>query len=522
MNEIKHYVLPENTNRLYTEEAISSIGLTRDVAAKINELVDAYNELSKEDLQWKQTQEGIIRKGALYMKDNLVNTLYDLLKIYDKDEIKNAMMEAYGEELEALTKAAVYITPQMFGAVGDGFTNDSLAIENAIAALNPGETLYFPKGTYLMTGKPVEIKTPNITFDGEGLIVCDYGFRPKASHFKVEGLRFEGLEYSLDCKAFAIENYDNPVIENFTFKDCYFKNFFYSVYAVGGAYEHDGTEAAKGYPVRDIVIENCYSTTYTDRNAAHFQCIQVENISYMNNRTYGGQNASSYNAIKGNGFIRVIGNYDHNNSYASCEVENGSGNAVIANNTFNAKIWVDDSYSVVVNGNTTKEGVFVTVGSNVGDCENVVISNNVCKNVKCEQFGTYNGGIIRNVSIHGNTINGNNSHGIFLHGNAVAKAKIVNNFITGANTNDIAVQRNEQLNCYISGNIGNDKILLIAGTGGNVYALDNHCVTVQGTRNSLPVSHYERAFDGLKVKDTNGVEYRVNVNTSGSVYATKY
>ena len=149
MQKLERYVLPENTNRLYTEEAISSIGLTRDVAAKINELVDAYNELSKEDLQWKQTQEGIIRKGVIYMKDNLVNTLYDLLKIYDKEEIKNAMMEAYGEELEALTKAAVYITPQMFGAVGDGVNDDTLAIQTAIDEANKkSRVLYMPSGVY--------------------------------------------------------------------------------------------------------------------------------------------------------------------------------------------------------------------------------------------------------------------------------------------------------------------------------------------------------------------------------------
>lgn len=79
MKDITHFNLPEHTNTLYQKEAISSISLTRDVADKINELVDAYNELSKTDLQWKQTQEGTIRKGVLYMKDNLVNTLNDLM-----------------------------------------------------------------------------------------------------------------------------------------------------------------------------------------------------------------------------------------------------------------------------------------------------------------------------------------------------------------------------------------------------------------------------------------------------------
>ena len=523
MERISNFMLPEHTNSLYKSEASSSIALTKDVAAKINELVDAYNNLYETDLKWKQTQEGIIRKGVLFMKDNLINSLYDLLKIYDNDSIRNVMLETYGAELQNLSKLKVFVTPQMFGAKGDGVTNDIEAIENAIASLNEGEVLFFPRGTYLMTGREVYINTANITFMGEGLIKCDYGFRPNASNFKAIGMQMESTGYSTENRAFMIDKATaSEYIENFTFKDCIFRNFFYSVCCIGGAYTFDGTEAATGYPIRDVVIENCYSETFTNQNAGHFQCIQVENISYINNRTYGGQNASSYNAIKGNGFIRVIGNYDHNNSYASCEIENGSGKAVISNNTFNSKIWVDDSFDVVVNANTTEGGISVTVGSNNGDANNVIISNNTCKNIRCEQFGTYVGGVINNVNINGNNVNGTNTHGIWLHGNAVKNAKVCNNFISGTNTNDIAVQRNAQLVCYIHSNFGNGNKVLIAGSGGTVFAIDNFNVEVSGVRESLPVSHYERSFNGLKVTDTNGDEWRINVNTSGSVTTTKY
>lgn len=524
MEQIKNFVLPEHTNRLYQEEAISSIGLTRDIAAKINELVDAYNELSQIDLEWKQAQEGAIRKGILYMKDNLLIALRDLLKIYDNDAIKNAMLEVYGAELD---KMRVFVTPQMFGAVGDGSANDIDAIEAAIAALGEGGVLFFPNGVYRMEGRPVDINRPNVTFAGNGLIRCDFGFRPKASNFKAVGLYMEGTTLSNDCRAFWINNpaeegKEPTYLENFSFKDCAFINFFYAIAAVGGAYNHDGTEEEIGYPVRDVVIENCYSSTYEDQNVGHFQCIQVENISYINNRTYGGTTASSYNAIKGNGFIRVVGNYDHNNKYASCELENGSGKAVVANNTFGGKIWIDDSFDVVVNANVTTEGILITVGSGVGDANNVVVSNNTCRNIRCEQFGTYNGGIINNVNIIGNNVAGDNTHGIWLHGNAVKNARVSNNFITGTNTNDIAVQRNAQLVCYVSGNFGNGKTVLIAGSGGTVFAIDNFNVNVSGVRDSLPASHYEREFNGIRLTSSDGTPYRVNVSDSGNVYTTAY
>lgn len=80
MKRINHFMLPEHTNSLHKNEAISSISLTKEVAEKINELVDELNKLSKEDLAWKQNQEGIIRKGVIYMKDNLINSLNDLME----------------------------------------------------------------------------------------------------------------------------------------------------------------------------------------------------------------------------------------------------------------------------------------------------------------------------------------------------------------------------------------------------------------------------------------------------------
>lgn len=472
---------------------------------------------------------GKIAETVVYIREHLTDTVLETIGgMKDDGELEAIIVSALSPLLARIDKKTEHIVSvKEFGATGNGATNDICAIEEAIASLNPGDTLVFPKGVYLMEGNPVVINKPRITFTGEGIIVCDYGFRVRGSYFKAIGLTMLGGKYSTDCRAFMIDNETpsggEPIyLEGFTFKDCSFTDFFYSVYASGGAYNYDGTEAAIGYPVRDVVIENCYSSTYEDKNAGHFQCIQVENISYINNRTYGGQNATSYNAIKGNGYIRVIGNYDHNNSYGSTEIENGSGHVVIANNTFGSKIWVDDSFDVVVNGNVTNDSIHVTVGSNNGDAENVVVSNNVCKNIRCEQFGNYQGGLIKHVNIIGNTVNGDNTHGIWMHGNAVTQAKIADNFICGTNTNDIAIQRNAQLECFIHNNFGSGKLLLIAGSGGKVFALDNYNITVSGNRDSLPASHLEREFNGLKVTDTTGVAWRVNVNTSGEVFSTKY
>lgn len=47
-----------------------------------------------------------------------------------------------------LDKLGVFVTPQMFGAKGDGVTDDTEAIQNAF---NSGEKIFFPKGTYCVS-----------------------------------------------------------------------------------------------------------------------------------------------------------------------------------------------------------------------------------------------------------------------------------------------------------------------------------------------------------------------------------
>ena len=100
MKKIKHFILPKQYNELYTKEAISSISLTRDVADKINELIDSYNNLSDDDLVWKHEIEGTVRKAIIYIKDHLLNTLYDMAEMYKQDGFFEKYVKEYMNGLE--------------------------------------------------------------------------------------------------------------------------------------------------------------------------------------------------------------------------------------------------------------------------------------------------------------------------------------------------------------------------------------------------------------------------------------
>lgn len=59
------------------------------------------------------------------------------------------------------------IYPTSFGAKGDGVTDDTDAIQRAINALQPGQWLVFPPGTYVHS-RSLWIKTPNTTLWSSG------------------------------------------------------------------------------------------------------------------------------------------------------------------------------------------------------------------------------------------------------------------------------------------------------------------------------------------------------------------
>lgn len=183
-------MLPEHTNKLYTKEAISSISLTRDVGDKINEIIDALNKISDDDLIWKHEQEGRIEKGVLFMKDNLINSIYDLLKLYlDTEQVDMILVNLINNTIRELTAKSQFITPEMYGAVGDGNVDDTQAflemikdVESQLPMRNFGDeepAKDYTNVSFIFAGKykiskPITFDTTyGLTINGLNLIASD-------------------------------------------------------------------------------------------------------------------------------------------------------------------------------------------------------------------------------------------------------------------------------------------------------------------------------------------------------------
>ena len=91
--------------------------------------------------------EGTIVKTLGYNK--IADNGGAFYKIYNTKEQNSEHYENLSNGKYALLIPNGYITPQMFGAIGDGVADDTISIQNA---LNSGKPVYIPSGTYLVSG----------------------------------------------------------------------------------------------------------------------------------------------------------------------------------------------------------------------------------------------------------------------------------------------------------------------------------------------------------------------------------
>lgn len=223
MKTIEKFMMPEHHNNLYQNEAGSTIALSREVCDKVNELVDAYNSISKTDLEWKHEQEGRIRKGITYMKDNLLNTIRSLLEIYlDNGTVDEILADVINGTTNTILKKTTYVTPEMYGAVGDGIQDDTEALQRMITVIEgslptrnfEGEEsckdysiIQFQfRGQYKITRPIVFEKTYGVLldnlkliagngFDGEGMLV----FKTVTRNFRAMNMTLNGNHKADKC-----------------------------------------------------------------------------------------------------------------------------------------------------------------------------------------------------------------------------------------------------------------------------------------------------------------------------------
>lgn len=388
-----------------------------------------------------------------------------------------------------------------YGAVGDGVINDTLNLQNALNDLSEGEILIFPMGfTFLFD--EIEVTTKGVTLTGGGTLLINTRLLIKNSDISIHHLKFDSNNIQ-NLGANGVVGYANLIntdIQNIRIFNNEFYNFSYATDFRGNSLDNINPPL---HHIINLEIYNNLSVANVGTNAGHFQHTGCKNVKIHNNSTYNGQNATSYNFFSNCEDIVITANYDDNNSYGSCEIENGSKNVVINGNMFKQDLLIDDCENVLITNNIMRQ-LRLTVG--IYDTKNIKISNNRIGSFSIASDASYiPGNMTYNIELYDNTFYGDvRSWGILTPSGLVNEFIVKNNifdfvYTSGqiGMTNDITVKAN------IEGNIINGDFT-VSQTDGEIQFYNNKEYTLNGSVQTIKLRNFFDTEKDVVFGDTSG------------------
>lgn len=175
-NEIANLIANANAGDKYSELVDIRVGFNgkiynsagqavRSQIETVNRQIQDVNNQVKMEIRNIDDQVQRLNEGGLLLKDDVIGENVEAW-LNEHPEATTTVQDA-SLGVEKLTDEAKlhlvkdYVTPQMYGAKGDGETDDTEAIKQAIAS---GLPVFIPKGNYIVT-ETIEIATP-ITITG--------------------------------------------------------------------------------------------------------------------------------------------------------------------------------------------------------------------------------------------------------------------------------------------------------------------------------------------------------------------
>lgn len=187
-------------------------------------------------------------------------------------DIREEISQLSFEKVDKL-EVASYLTPEMYGAKGDGKTDDSAAIQAAIDAAGSTKTVYLSKKTYI-TNSTLNIHTSRSNFVCDGTI----HYNGAGAAVKMYGMTMTNINiYAIEAPNGTALLVDSTIGE---IGNCivYINYIFSSV--VGVYLKGDGGEGVSGHNIfyNKFHMEGCITSTNT--------CIYIEPITSLINENY--------------------------------------------------------------------------------------------------------------------------------------------------------------------------------------------------------------------------------------------
>ena len=392
------------------------------------------------------------------------------------------------------TKLRQSVSVKDFGAVGNGVTDDTAAIQAALN-LGPFHAIYFPAGTYIASNLTCGA---DITLVGDGRKNSTIKFKASSAGALLtanNAVRFTMINLGLDgnyvnCPSGSVCLAISGVQSGgtgFSINGCGFYNA-----KLIGLYQTGTYSKAR--------ISNCvFQSNQTDGLAANATNLVVEgNVCASNGR---------FGILAQGNYAQILGNTCNSNGQVatggagigiiSCDYPVVSGNTCISNGTgvlFSHGIQFNTVLNGLMSGNFCQgnNGSGLDIySSTYATCSGNQSANNKFRGIECDTGSTYS-------VIDGNVVYGNFDVGISCYntvGSVVSNNSVIGNGTLGTVTNPLSAAPNLPYGIALigAGSYGNSSMILgnqvsqNVGSGANGVGLfiDAACVNVQLLGNSF-------------------------------------
>lgn len=464
--------------------------------------------------------------------------------IITNTQINSDYQEELNNELYATLLFNDYVTPEMFGAKGDGITDDTNSIQKAIDVSN---NIEFKKDSYLITSdlllhSNLKINGKNSTITtSENNINGFYG--DNLENIEISNFKFEGVK-----RAINIRNSNNIYIHDlnvsttewgillyltdlFRVEDIIFNQVRTSSYS-----NKDGVHINGG---KHGIIKNIYGTTDDDMIALNadetggtigeISNIIIDNVNTLNNQEYGLIN-STYRGIK----LLSNGSLIDNITIQNCNISVDYEEAVILTGNENASIGDVYINNCVLNKKHTRNNHIIeiavpykklnisnckiintqsTSGSFIHESNNYIRNNLIIDNVEFIDNSSNERGIISLSGGSKDSLTINNINCIMDHTFQLITIKEniknvnINNIFTKNQRFIIAVQNDGTVNKINLSNISSVDGTSVINIKGQVTNLNLNNII---TDNTNYVCNIETEQLGLIVSGSNINSYTIN------------
>ncbi len=183
-------------------------------------------------------------------------------------------------------KLAQYVSVKDFGAVGDGVTDDTDAINNALAAMTSGGTVYMPEGTYKTTDSIV-VGINGVTLIGAGRQATVIKPEGTFNAIEVHGTSFASWADARSVQRLTIDGSDGCTGRGLSIENCGLRCYFADLYILSmtgigmyitssfdHSYERIESRANSSYGVQVYEKQVIPDGVYEEISWLHFTDIQ--------------------------------------------------------------------------------------------------------------------------------------------------------------------------------------------------------------------------------------------------------